>query len=263
MTAALTHTTTADPPPAGDALPGDAAPASPHRPAAETVRLYAADWNAFLAWCKSEDLAALPAAPATVVAYLNAGGATLSAGALARRAAAIAAQHRQAGLASPAADPAVTAILRAARRAAKPRRPPPPRPARLVRMADACRGGLAGARDRALLLLAASGLGRAALVGLDFEHVRITDAGAELVITDPAGGGGRRVAIKRAANRDACPVQALKDWLATSETSFGPVFRKIDRWGNIEHRRLGTDALRRILARRTLRRGRTGKAAAA
>jgi hypothetical protein len=129
-------------------------------------------------------------------------------------------------------------------------------------MAGTCQGGLAGARDRALLLLAASGLGRAALVGLDFEHVRITDAGAELVITDPAGGGGRRVAIKRAANRDACPVQALKDWLATSETSFGPVFRKIDRWGNIEHRRLGTDALRRILARRTLRRGRTGKAAA-
>ena len=83
MTAALTHTTTADPPPAGDALPGDAAPASPRRPAAETVRLYAADWNAFLAWCKGEDLAALPAAPATVAAFLNAGGATLSARALA------------------------------------------------------------------------------------------------------------------------------------------------------------------------------------
>ena len=93
MTAALTHTTTAVPPPAGNVLPGDD---SPRRPAAETVRLYAADWNAFLAWCKGEDLAALPAAPATVAAYLNAGVATLSAGALARRAAAIAAQHRQA-----------------------------------------------------------------------------------------------------------------------------------------------------------------------
>ena len=63
MTVALTHTTTAVPPPVGDAPPGDEAPASPRRPAAETVRLYAADWNAFLAWCKSEDLAALPAAP--------------------------------------------------------------------------------------------------------------------------------------------------------------------------------------------------------
>ena len=263
MTAALTHTTTADPPPVGDALPGDEAPASPRRPAAETVRLYAADWNAFLDWCKGEGLAALPAAPATVAAFLNAGVATLSAGALARRAAAIAAQHRQAGLASPAADPAVTVILRSARRAAKPRRPPPPRPAQLVRMAGACQGGLAGARDRALLLLAASGVGRAALVGLDFEHVHIAGDGAGLFIADPADdGGGRRVAVKRGANRGACPVQALEDWLAMSGTSFGPVFRKIDRWGNLEHRRLGTDALRRVLARRAPRRGRTGKAAA-
>ena len=71
MTAALTHKTTADPPPLRDALPGDGATASPRRPAAETVRLYAADWNAFLAWCKSEGLAALPAVPATVSFCLN------------------------------------------------------------------------------------------------------------------------------------------------------------------------------------------------
>ena len=91
----------------------------------------------------------------------------------------------------------------------------------------------------------------------------VSTAGADLVIAGLGADGGRRVAVKPAASRDACPVQALKDWLATSETSFGPVFRKIDRWGNIEHRRLGTDALRRILMRRTLRRGRNGKAAAA
>jgi hypothetical protein len=42
------------------------------------------------------------------------------------------------------------------------------------------------------------------------------------------------------------------------------VFRKIDRWGQVEHRRLGTDAIRRILARRApkhLRRDRTVAAA--
>jgi len=52
MTAALTHTATADPPPAGDALPGGGAPGSRRRPTAETARLHAADWNAFLAWRK-------------------------------------------------------------------------------------------------------------------------------------------------------------------------------------------------------------------
>jgi hypothetical protein len=43
---------------------------------------------------------------------------------------------------------------------------------------------LAGLRDRALLLLAAgTGLGRAALVNLDMEHIRFTTAGLELSIS--------------------------------------------------------------------------------
>jgi hypothetical protein len=67
---------------------------------------------------------------------------------------------------------------------------------------------------------------------------------------------GRRgwVVVYSDSDRAICPVQALGDWLDTSDTQFGPVFRKIDRWGTLEHRRLGTDAIRRILARRTLRR---------
>ena len=44
-----------------------------------------------------------------------------------------------------------------------------------------------------------------------------------------------------------------------SETRFGPVFRKIDRWGSVEHRRLGADAVRRILDRRTPHRRRSRK----
>jgi hypothetical protein len=49
-------------------------------------------------------------------------------------------------------------------------------------------------------------------------------------------------------------VQALRRWLESSDTRFGPVFRKIDRWGTLEQHRLCTDALRRILARRAPRR---------
>ena len=220
-------------------------PRKPRRPTADTVRLYAADWNAFVAWCKSEGLAV----------SATGGGVSRRRGNAERRGAG---GSRLAGGCSGGDRHPPRVALRC-----QTASPPPARPARLVRMAGACQGGLAGARDRALLLLAASGLGRAALVGLDVEHVRITDAAADLVIAGLEADGGRRVAIRRAANRDVCPAQAQKDWLATSETSFGPVFRKIDRWGNIEHRRLGTDALRRILARRTLRRGRTSKAAAA
>ena len=150
---------------------------------------------------------------------------------------------------APTTDPAVRAVLRGARRTATPRRPKPKTAAALTRMAARCPGDLAGMRDRALLLLAATGLGRAALVGLDVEHIRFTATAAEF--------SSRRRATARPAGRhpprrqsSLCPVQALRDWLATSETRFGPVFRKIDRWGLVEHHRLGTDAIRRILARR-------------
>ena len=177
------------------ALPGNAASlsAQPQRPASrETLRLYALDWAAFEDWCGKHGRMTMPAETASVVAFLAEGATTLSAGALTRRAAAIAAKHRQSGLASPTADPTVTAILREARGSATPRRAPRKTPATLTRMAARCPRDLAGMRDRALLLLAASGLGRAALVGLDVEHIRFTRTAAELFsdAVSPAGRAG-------------------------------------------------------------------------
>jgi hypothetical protein len=232
-------------------------------PSAETERLYAADWRAFEDWCRPRSLVTLPADATTVAAFLTEGTKTLSAGALSRRAAAIAARHRQRGFASPAADPDITTILNEARRAATFRRPAPKASATLIRMAVRCPRDLAGTRDRALLLLAAGGLGRAVLVGLDVEHIRFTATAAELLLGAVGGRIGQRTAgrgrgdpvvLRRSTNLATCPVQALRDWLDTSDTKFGPVFRKIDRWGTLEHHRLGTDAIRRILARRALRR---------
>ena len=165
------------------AVPGGLPPPAAQRsPAPETLRLYAGDWAAFVTWCRLTGAAVLPATPATVVTYLATLGERLTAGALARRAAAIAAQHRQHGLASPTSDPTVTALLRQARRAATRRRKPSPGMTQLTRMATACPGDLAGMRDRALLLLTAAGLGRAALIGLDVEQVRFVEAGVELVL---------------------------------------------------------------------------------
>ncbi len=249
--------------------------------AAETLRLYASDWAAFAAWCHDGRHAALPAAPATVAAYLVSLSTTLTHGALARRAAAIADLHRRGGHASPGTDPAVRAVLRAAwaaRRAARPpprggddappARPPPAPPsavvpragvqgtlsgspfAQLARMAARCPGDLAGQRDRALLLLTAAGLGGERLLALDREHVRFTGSEVELALSGTGDGAGEGVAIARIPGSAACPVRALEDWLRSSDTRFGAVFRKVDRWGNVEHRRLRADALRRIWQRR-------------
>jgi site-specific recombinase XerC len=229
----------------------------------ETQRLYAADWRAFEDWCREHCLVPLGASAATVTAFLDDSAKKLSVGGLSRRSAAIAERHHRSGFASPTADPTVVEVLRAARQTATPRRLPPLPSATLIRMASRCPRDLAGARDRALLLLAANGLKRAALVGLDVEHIRFATTTAELSLSADTDRSARRTAgegrgaplvIRPSADRAVCPVQALRDWLNTSQTQYGPVFRKIDRWGTLEHHRLGTDAIRRILARRALRR---------
>ena len=251
--------------PAPDATPLRSRP----RYAAETRRLYAADWAAFATWCRLERHAALPAAPASVASYLASLSASLSPGALSRCAAAIAARHRHAGYASPA-DAAVRDVLRGARLARRavietkrgpgdvpaPRRPahrpPPPGPLQLARMAGRCPGDLAGLRDRAMLLLSAAGLGGERLLALDREHVSVI--GRDLALALPGVGGGEAevVIVARSAMPLACPVRALDDWLRGSDTTFGPVFRKVDRWGTVAHDRLRADALRRIWKRRTV-----------
>lgn len=115
-----------------------------------------------------------------------------------------------------------------------------------VRLAMQCPRDLAGLRDRALLLLAADGQATIEdLLGLEQEQVRLTENGAELRLV-------RETPLKVTVppGMAACPVRALEEWLQASETRFGPVFRKVDRWGNVEHARLGPDGLRRIVARR-------------
>ena len=68
----------------------------------------------------------------------------------------------------------------------------------------------------------------------------------------------RSITVPASALPGRCPLEALQAWLQASDTQFGPVFRKVDRWGNVEHQPLGPDAVRRILARRRLRRVRHG-----
>ncbi len=255
--------------PAGDHLKTQAA-AVPRPRAAETRRLYAADWADFAAWCRQQAQRPLPAAPEIVAAYLASLSTTLAPGALTRRAAAIADRHRGTGHVSPGADEQVRAVLRAVRAARRLAVGAPARPrasatrssafrragamrnaaeaAQLTRMAARCPGDLASLRDRVLLLLAAAGIGGDQLLALDREHVRLTDQQLALRLsgTDPEA----VVVIPRGAAAASCPVRALDSWLGISDTRFGPVFRKVDRWGNVEQQRLRADGLRRIWQRR-------------
>ena len=223
------------------------------------MRVYAAEWVVFVAWCRAARRASLPADGETLAAYLVDVAPGVGRGTVGRKRAAIRAMHRQHGLPLPALDSGMRAAIRGA---AEPVR----RSGRSssearsstswVLLAMQCPRDLAGLRDRALLLLAADGRATIEdLLGLEREQVRLTENGAELrlvretplVVTVPRGTA-------------ACPVRALEEWLQASETRFGPVFRKVDRWGNVEHARLGPDGLRRIVARRQRMTGHRSKA---
>ena len=242
-------------------------PGAPFRP--ETRRLYEADWAGFASACRRQGVEALPAAAGSVASHLAGLSATRGPGALARSAAAINTRHRSAGLPAPGGDPDVKALLSRSRAASRPapapgaRRPRaiPPGPAQQTRMAASCRGDLAGLRDRALLLLAAAGLDPVLLLGLHREYLSVSDTGAELALEIPEDTDGEqrvgRISVRRAASAANCPVRALHAWLLASDTRFGPVFRKVDRWGNVEHAALGVASLRLIWRRRA--QGGTGR----
>ncbi len=258
---ALDERAPSQPAPTAAAVETRSPPRAAPRPA--TLQTYAADWQAFRTWCRAAGCIPLPAEPATVARYLGTLADTRGRAALARRLAAIAHAHRAQGLAPPAGDPAerdkLRAILQGAPRQAPGgrRRLPPPGAAQLQRMAMNCPGDLAGRRDRALLLLlTAAGLDRQTVLAIDREHVRFIAIGCELDLPGARTGGAQPIAITLTRWRTpvGCPVHALENWIRVSECGFGPVFRKVDRWGNIEHHRLGTDAIRRILRRRRSRR---------
>ncbi len=246
-------------------------------PTPATLKLYAGEWARFVAWCRQQCRPSLPASSQTLAAYLIECAPGLSRGALGRRRSAISTMHRQAGLPTPVLDPTTHKALRTAAKPKSTRSASPPNAAGLVRMAAKCPRDLPGLRDRALLLLAAAtlrpvrrkeraagamdpggdtaqpaGVARLFVLALDAEHVRFTPTGMDLQLrsrTDEAV-PSRTVALTRAMTAASCPVRALEEWLRSSETAFGPVFRKVDRWGNVEHGRLGPDAWHRILARR-------------
>ena len=244
-------------------------------PAPETGRLYRADWAGFLAWCRVHHHVSLPAMPVTVAAYLMEASASAGRPIIARRKAAIAAMHRAHGLPVPTLDRAALAGLRQAarNRPAVARQAARPTPAQWSRLANACPGDLAGLRDRALLLLAAatardpgaagSGVPVAHLLLLDAEDVRFEAGWVALTLRTRDGEEAllRTVRVARGTSAASCPARVLEDWLRASGTKFGPVFRKVDRWGNAEHTRLGPDGLRRIVQRREAGgRGRVAKA---
>ena len=200
-----------------------------------TLRAYRADWQHFCAWCRAAGWAALPAAPATVAAYLASLAKTHTSSALVRRLAALSRAHRLARQPWPAADPAIRNTLRGIQRKfGRPVRQAAALATEEVRsLVATCENTTVGQRDRALLLLGYAGaLRRSELVAIEYEHITFDKDGLRLLIPRAKGdqaNKGVSIGIPRGSTPDTCPVRALEVWLKTSQCQHGPVFRGIDR----------------------------------
>jgi site-specific recombinase XerD len=209
--------------------------------AAATRRAYRTDFMLFRAWCEERQVAALPASPATVAAFLaHEASRNVKASTIGRRTAAIRYAHKLAGLASPTDDELVKATVRGIRRTlgtAKTKKAPATAE-RLLAMAANTGLGLKGLRDRALLLLGFAGaFRRSELVALNLEDIEETPDGMRITIrhskTDQEG-AGQSIAIP--FGKIACPVVALKEWIATAGIQTGAIFRSVNRHGKVGER---------------------------
>lgn len=191
----------------------------------------------------------LPATGESVARYLAAYAGVLSNNTLRQRLSALAAWHRSQGFADPTRDELVRQAFKGIRalHAASEKQAAPLQLSDLERADAYCRqveakarkegdrrGEMQAIRDRALLLL---GFWRAFrsddLVHLQIEHVTVR-SGESLTLFLPMSKGDRenqgRTWLLPALTR-LCPVEAVAAWLAASNLTVGPLFRRVNRWG--------------------------------
>ncbi len=212
--------------------------------ALSTRRAYRADWKIFEAWCEQKELSPLPARPETVAMFLSSeADQGKSPATLRRRLAAIRLAHRMADLESPTNSELVKGTFAGIRRVhgTAPNVKEPAIAERVRAMVDPIDvDTLAGARDRALLLLGFSGaFRRSELVSIQVDDLERKEQGLIVSIrkskTDQEGVGDT-VPIIQADHY--CPIQALDHWLKLSAIESGPIFRRVYKGGKV-----GTTAL--------------------
>ena len=230
--------------------------------AENTLKAYRSDWTAFETFCRGRELPSLPAAPATVAAYVAEAARTVKANTVERRLTAISQAHQFAGCANPVEDKLVRTVMAGIRRVkgTAQQGKEPLSPDVLRKMFAGTPDDLRTTRDRALLLVGFAGaLRRSELVGLRFDHVRFTDDG--LVVTIPKSktdqeGEGQTVGIPYGSHPERCPVRALAAWLERSNITYGCLFPGIGRWGGeVTGKAICDHQLAKIIKRLVVRAG--------
>ncbi|MBS1098649.1 tyrosine-type recombinase/integrase [Gluconobacter sphaericus] len=203
-----------------------------------TLRAYRTDWAAFVAWCCTQSVTALPAQPETVSAWI---ASRLEQGrkaaTLARGVAAVSCAHELAGFESFSRSRVVQDALRGMRRTlgTAPIRKAPATVDLLRRMLDVQPDTLIGRRNRALLALGFAGaLRRSELVTLDVTDLVSQEGGALLTLrrskTDPDG-ASQTIGILNGSIIRA--LEHVSIWFEAAEITSGRLFRSVDRHGRV------------------------------
>jgi len=229
--------------------------------AENTLRGYQSDWRDFRAWCESHWLCPLPASAETVASYIAECAGRLKVGSVQRRLNALAEAHKAVGLESPTHGPIVANTMRGIRRTKGTA--PAQKAAALTddirAMIDASDAGIIGARDRALILLGFAGaFRRSELIGLDVEDCTFGKDGLTVTLrrskTDQQG-AGRKIGVRPVWYPETCPVRVLQAWMEQAGIVTGPLFRSINRHGQVQPGRLAGIDVARIVKKLVERAG--------
>lgn len=218
--------------------------------AANTRRAYQSDFAHFIAWG-----GIVPARSEAVAAYIAAHAKMLSTATLARRLVAIRRAHALRGLHDPTKAELVRLTLRGVRRLhGRPqRRASPLTVEHLFGIVSVLGNSIRDVRDRALLLIGFAGaFRRSELVAINCDWIKASERGVEIILpkskTDQER-TGRRIAIPRVGGL-ACPVTALDSWLQAAEIASGPVFRRVNKSGNVLASPLSSGAVATVVKQR-------------
>jgi site-specific recombinase XerD len=224
--------------------------------ATSTKRAYLGDLTRFNGWCAERGLTPLPALASTVSNYLSWLAQTgRKVSTIERALAAISRAHRMAGSASPRRDEGLRDVMKGIRRrvGVAPTRKAPVMITDLQRIVSALPNGVKCIRDRAILVLGFAGaFRRSELVALDVHDLNFTNDGLEVTLriskTDQEGQGAK-VGVPYGGHPASCPVRSIQAWLKASGIVEGPVFRAVDRHGNVASQRLSPKTVAIIVKR--------------
>ena len=229
--------------------------------AENTIRGYQSDWRHFCAWCAAHGLCPLPTTAETMAAYIAECAGRLKAGSIQRRLNAITEAHRAVGVEPPTHAAIVKNTMKGIRRTlgTAQTQKAPALTDDIRAMVDRTDAGMIGARDRALILLGFAGaFRRSELVGLDVEDCAFGKDGLTVNLrrskTDQEG-AGRKIGIPYGSNPETCPVRIVQAWLELAAIADGPVFRSINRHGQVQPKRLAPAEVARIIKKLAQRAG--------